>query len=122
MSGYDNIFRGIIKCADCGSAMLVKVENKRKRDNVLDKTFYCCTKYRKYGKGACSAHNIEARTVQEELTTRVKELEKSATADKEQLSSIKHFAEHISDFAGITELALTPEGLQNYVDSIRNFN
>ena len=189
-SGYDNIFRGIIKCADCGSAMLVKVENKRKRDNVLDKTFYCCTKYRKYGKTACPAHNIEARTVQEvvladiqkharqaitdreamvteianrqniqraadreqqkkelrqckqriteienlyaklyedmtrelitekrfqmlsarydseqeELSARVKELEKSATADKEQLSSIKHFAEHISDFAGITEL------------------
>ena len=25
-SGYDNIFRGIIKCADCGSAMLAKVE------------------------------------------------------------------------------------------------
>ena len=189
-SGYDNIFPGIIKCADCGSAMLVKLENKRKRENVLDKTFFCCTKYRKYGKGACSAHNIEARTVQEvvladiqknakqaitdretmvteianrqnikrsadkeqqkkelrqckqriteienlyaklyedmtreliterrfqmlsarydskqkELTARVKELEKNATADKEQLSSIKHFAEHISDFAGVTEL------------------
>ncbi len=26
------------------------------------------------------------------------------TADKEQLSSTKHFAQHISDFAGITEL------------------
>ena len=38
-SGYDNIFRGVIKCADCGSAMLAKVEQKRKRNNVLDKTF-----------------------------------------------------------------------------------
>lgn len=28
-NGYDNIFRGIIKCADCGSAMLAKVENKK---------------------------------------------------------------------------------------------
>ena len=25
-SGYDNIFRGIIKCADCGSAMRAKVK------------------------------------------------------------------------------------------------
>ncbi len=25
-SGYDNIFRGMIKCADCGSAMLAKIE------------------------------------------------------------------------------------------------
>ena len=189
-SGYDNIFRGIIKCADCGSAMLVKVEQKRKRNNVLDKTFYCCTKYRKFGKEGCSAHTIEARTVhevvladiqkhagqaladrkamvteiaerlnlqlsadkeqqkkelrqckqrvseienlyaklyedltrelitekrfqmlsarydseQEELTAKIKELEKSAIADKEQLSSIEHFAEQISGYAGITEL------------------
>ena len=189
-SGYDNIFRGIIKCADCGSAMLAKVEQKRKRNNVIDKTFYCCTKYRKFGKEGCSSHTIEARTVhevvladiqkhagqaladrkamvteiaerlnlqlsadkeqqkkelrqckqrvseienlyaklyedltrelitekrfqmlsarydseQEELTARIKELEKSAIADKEQLSSIEHFAEQISGYAGITEL------------------
>ena len=189
-SGYDNIFRGTIKCADCGSAMLAKVEQKRKRNNVLDKTFYCCTKYRKFGKDGCSSHNIEARTVhevvladiqkhagqaltdrkamvteiaerlnlqmsadreqqkkelrqckqrvseienlyaklyedltrelitekrfqmlstrydseQEELTTKIKELEKSAIADKEQLSSIEQFAEQISGYAGITEL------------------
>ena len=189
-SGYDNIFRGIIKCADCGSAMLAKVEQKRKRNNVLDKTFYCCTKYRKFGKDGCSSHNIEARTVhevvladiqkhagqaltdrkamvteiaerlnlqmsadreqqkkelrqckqrvseienlyaklyedltrelltekrfqmlsarydseQEELTAKIKELEKSAIADREQLSSIEQFAEQISGYAGITEL------------------
>jgi len=189
-SGYDNIFRGIIKCADCGSAMLVKVENKRKRNDVIDKAFYCCTRYRKYGKTACAAHTIEARTVhevvladiqkhagqaladrkamvteiakrlnlqlsadkeqqkkelkkykqrvseienlyvklyedmtrqlitekrfqmlsarydseQEELSAKIKELEKSATEDREQLSSIEQFAEHISDYAGITEL------------------
>ena len=189
-SGYDNIFRGVIKCAGCGSAMLAKVEQKRKRNNVLDKTFYCCTKYRKFGKEGCSAHTIEARTVhevvladiqkhagqaltdrkamvteiaerlnlqlsadkeqqkkelrqckqrvseienlyaklyedltrelitekrfqmlsarydseQEELTAKIKELEKSAIADREQLSSIEQFAEQISGYAGITEL------------------
>ncbi len=189
-SGYDNIFRGVIKCADCGSAMLAKVEQKRKRNNVLDKTFYCCTKYRKFGKEGCSSHTIEARTVhevvladiqkhagqaltdrkamvteiaerlnlqlsadkeqqkkelrqckqrvseienlyaklyedltrelltekrfqmlsarydseQEKLIVKIKELEKSAIADKEQLSSIEQFAEQISGYAGITEL------------------
>ena len=151
--------------------MLAKVEQKRKRNNVLDKTFYCCTKYRKFGKEGCSAHTIEARTVhevvladiqkyagqaltgrkqqkkelrqckqrvseienlyaklyedlprelltekrfqmlsarydseQKELTAKIKELEKSAIADKEQLSSIEQFAEQISGYAGITEL------------------
>ena len=118
--------------------MLAKVEQKRKRNNVLDKTFYCCTKYRKFGKEGCSSHTIEARTVHEvvladiqkhagqALTDRktmvtdiakrlnlqmsadreqqIKELEKSAIADKEQLSSIEQFAEQISGYAGITEL------------------
>ena len=41
---------------------------------------------------------------QEELTAKIKELEKSAIADKEQLSSIEQFAEQISDYAGITKL------------------
>ena len=41
---------------------------------------------------------------QEELTAKIKELEKSAIVDKEQLSSIEHFAEQISGYAGITEL------------------
>ena len=180
----------VIKPSFYKKEMLAKVEQKRKRNNVLDKTFYCCTKYRKFGKGGCSSHTIEARTVhevvladiqnhagqaltdrkamvteiaerlnlqlsadreqqkkelrqckqrvseienlyaklyedltrelitekrfqmlsarfdseQEELTAKIKELEKSAIADKEQLSSIEHFAEQISGYAGITEL------------------
>lgn len=47
---------------------------------------------------------------QEELSERVRELEKNAIADREQLSSIEQFAEHISDYAGITELDF-PVGL-----------
>ena len=180
----------VIKPSFYKKEMLAKVEQKGKRNNVLDKTFYCCTKYRKFGKGGCSSHTIEARTVhevvladiqnhagqaltdrkamvteiaerlnlqlsadreqqkkelrqykqrvseienlyaklyedltrelltekrfqmlsarydseQEELTAKIKELEKSAIADKEQLSSIEQFAEQISGYAGITEL------------------
>ena len=41
---------------------------------------------------------------QEELSARIKELEKSAIEDREQLSSIEQFAEQISGYAGITEL------------------
>ncbi len=36
---------------------------------------------------------------QEELTAKIKELEKSAIADKEQLSSIEQFAEQISGYS-----------------------
>ena len=35
---YDNIFKGIVRCADCGRTMLVKVEHRRKRNSVLDQS------------------------------------------------------------------------------------
>ena len=84
-SGYDNIFRGVIKCADCGSAMLAKVEQKRKRSNVLDKTFYCCTKYRKFGKDGCSSHNIEARTVHEVVLADIQKHAGQALTDRKAM-------------------------------------
>ncbi len=84
-SGYDNIFRGIIKCADCGSAMLAKVEQKRKRNNVIDKTFYCCTKYRKFGKEGCSSHTIEARTVHEVVLADIQKHAGQALADRKAM-------------------------------------
>ena len=62
---YDNIFKGIIRCADCGRTMLVKVEHRRKRNSVLEQTFYCCSTYRKYGAKACDSHNLEARVLHE---------------------------------------------------------
>ncbi len=62
---YDNIFKGIVRCADCGRTMLVKVEHRRKRNSVLDQTFYCCSTYRKYGAKACDSHNLEARVLHE---------------------------------------------------------
>ena len=84
-SGYDNIFRGIIKCADCGSAMHAKVEQKRKRNNVIEKTFYCCTKYRKFGKEGCSSHNIEARTVHEVVLADIQKHAQQALTDRKAM-------------------------------------
>ena len=76
-SGYDNIFRGIIKCADCGSAMLADIQK----------------------------HAGQALTDKKSMVTEIAErLNLQLSEDKEQLSSIEHFAEQISGYAGITEL------------------
>ena len=85
MSGYDNIFRGIIKCADCGSAMLAKVEQRRKRSNVIDRTFYCCTRYCKFGKEGCSSHNIEAWTVHEVVLADIQKHAQQALTDRKAM-------------------------------------
>lgn len=85
-TGYDNIFRGVLKCADCGSAMLVKVEHRRQREDIIDKTFYCCTKYRKYGrKSDCSAHNVEARLLHEVVLADIQKHAKMAIKNPERM-------------------------------------
>ena len=60
-SGFDNIFSGIIKCADCGYAMRTTSANRRKRPDPIDCIQYQCNNYGTNGKEACSAHSIEAR-------------------------------------------------------------
>ena len=82
---YDNIFKGIVRCADCGRTMLVKVEHRRKRNSVLDQTFYCCSTYRKYGAKACDAHNLEARVLHEAVLADIQAHAKAAVSNREAL-------------------------------------
>ena len=82
---YDNIFKGIIRCADCGRTMLVKVEHRRKRNSVLDQTFYCCSTYRKYGAKACDSHNLEARVLHEAVFADIQAHAKAAVSNREAL-------------------------------------
>ncbi|WP_270372746.1 recombinase family protein [Longicatena caecimuris] len=60
-SGFDNIFAGIIKCADCGYAMRAASANRRKRPDIIDCVQYTCNNYGSYGNVACTSHTIEAR-------------------------------------------------------------
>ena len=82
---YDNIFKGIVRCADCGRTMLVKVEHRRKRNSVLDQTFYCCSTYRKYGAKACDSHNLEARVLHEAVFADIQAHAKAAVSNREAL-------------------------------------
>ena len=82
---YDNIFKGIVRCADCGRTMLVKVEARRKRNNILDQTFYCCSTYRKYGAKACASHNLEARVLHEAVLADIQAHAKAAVGNRDAL-------------------------------------
>jgi len=58
-SGYDNIFSGIIKCADCGYHLSAGSANRRKRPDILDCVVYSCGNYTRYGVHTCSSHSLE---------------------------------------------------------------
>ena len=55
-SEFPNIYRGLIKCGDCGSAMFV-INDKRTKQH------YACGNYMKLGKEYCSKHAIKTETL-----------------------------------------------------------
>ena len=59
--GFENIFSGVIKCADCGYALRAMSANRRKRPDIIDCVQYTCNNYGRYGNVMCTAHAIEAR-------------------------------------------------------------
>ena len=60
---YNNIFSGLIKCADCRYALSSSHDKRRKRLDVIDRVFYQCNQYRIEGMTACTKHTIEARVL-----------------------------------------------------------
>ena len=59
-SGYDNKFRGILKCADCGSSLMIHTDGRNPDRPLLERTYYQCRIYRVKGTRACSQHRISA--------------------------------------------------------------
>lgn len=55
-----NEFRGLVKCAECGSNIVILQSYKRKKDGTKTKWPYLkCSKYRRYGKGSDGCVNHE---------------------------------------------------------------
>ncbi len=64
-SGYDNKFRGILKCADCGSNLTIHTDSRNPDRPLLEKTYYLCRIYRVRGAKFCSKHRISAGDLEE---------------------------------------------------------
>ena len=64
-SGYDNKFRGILKCADCGSNLMIHTDGRNPDRPLLEKTFYQCRIYRTRGVRFCRQHRIDAGALEE---------------------------------------------------------
>ena len=64
-SGYDNKFRGILKCADCGNNLIIHTDGRNPDRPLLEKTYYQCRIYRVRGAKFCSQHRISAGALEE---------------------------------------------------------
>jgi DNA invertase Pin-like site-specific DNA recombinase len=65
-STYENIFKGLIKCPDCGKALTFHTDNRRARikgvacGEPFKKVYFQCHTYRTWGTARCTTHRIEA--------------------------------------------------------------
>lgn len=84
----ENIFSGLVKCADCGYAMTKSRAHRTKRKNIIDCYIYMCNQYRSEGKGGngltgCTQHKIEARDLYETVLRDIQYHARLAVLDDE---------------------------------------
>jgi BMFP domain-containing protein YqiC len=95
-SGYDNIFAGVIKCADCGYAMRAGSANRRKRPELIDCVQYSCNNYGRYGNVNCTSHTIEARDLINAVMADINKHANMAINDKKAIKTLQQKLSTIS--------------------------
>lgn len=87
--GFENIFAGVIKCADCGYAMRAMSANRRKRPDIIDCVQYTCNNYGRYGNIMCTAHSIEARDLFNAVLIDINRFADMAVSDEKAVRAIE---------------------------------
>ena len=107
--GYDNIFSGLLRCADCGHTLTNSCAHRRSpRPDVIDMIGYQCNFYRLYGKNYCTQHWIEARDLYNAVLADIQYRAKCALEDEEKMIAdiISRLHINASDDAGNAEKEL----------------
>lgn len=95
---YDNIFSGLVKCADCGYGMTLNRVHRAWNDDDINANYeYLCNFYRTEGKKACSKHKIYANELHRVVLEDIKRLANEALNDD------KGMFEHIARSLGNSE-------------------
>ena len=85
---YDNIFSGLVKCADCGFALTyVRAHRNWNSENILANYDYQCNNYRMEGKSVCTQRRITALNLYNAVLADIKRLANEALGDDKQMIS-----------------------------------
>ena len=83
-SGEIDLFSGVLKCADCGHAMIKKT-NKNPNKTYI---YYRCSTYCKC-KGACTAHTLRYQTLYDTVLTCIQKMVDIAVDTEEVLKEMR---------------------------------
>lgn len=86
--GYDNIFAGLLRCADCDHTLTKSAAHRRNpRPDIIDMIGYQCNFYRLKGKNACTQHWLEARDIHNAVLADIQYRAKCAIEDDDKMIS-----------------------------------
>jgi len=94
---FDNIFAGLLKCADCGYAMRSSSAHRRKRPEIIDCIQYSCNNYGRYGNTTCSSHTIEARALFEAVLSNINHFVEISQNDEKMVRELQKRINTVSD-------------------------
>ncbi len=120
-SGYENVFKGVLVCPDCGSVLQAKIEKRRRRSDIIDQTYYCCGRYRKFGSGACSAHIIEARVIRDNVRIQINRYIRRVHEDRDELKALLERRFKLNSLGNRKRLKNKLEGIKKRIGEIGEF-
>jgi hypothetical protein len=82
-SGYENVFRGLLKCADCDASLSLHTD-ARKTGEPRDMVYFICVTYRYKGVALCSNHRIDAVDLENAVLADIRKQAKRAVKDPER--------------------------------------
>jgi hypothetical protein len=78
----ENIFSGIIRCAECGAAMAFN--HKKQKDGSV-RNFYRCSQYANSGSGSCTMHKVDVDLLETVILKDIQHHAEIAVKDEERL-------------------------------------
>ena len=83
-SGYNNVFRGLLFCPDCGKSLLIHTDSRSEAKGIYEKTYFQCRTYRTRGKAACTQHRINAKDLEDAVLADIQAHAGKAIKDKDK--------------------------------------
>lgn len=85
----DNLFAEIVKCADCGRALVYFDARRGKRKNPLENHVYVCNGYSADGAAACTSHRTTAKDLYDLVLADLNHLARQSLQDPKFLCKLR---------------------------------
>jgi DNA invertase Pin-like site-specific DNA recombinase len=103
---YKHLFKGKIRCSDCGNVMIYAVDKRRK-----DSSAYVCSTYRVHGRERCTSHFLRYKDAVEGVRTILLLLHKKIRDDKSKVVDAL--------YAQVVERYEVPDDSEMFTDKCR---